>query len=239
MKEKSTFSVSYFLRQAKLYKNGEAPISVRITYNGLRTEFISNQNVKPEFWDQKSNKALGKSTYARKVNGFLDHIYMSLCDSIKDLEERGMEVTAENIKNNYLGFIEFKQVSLLSLYAEHNAKMEALVGKTYAFSTLQKHLTTIAHLKDFLEREYKSGDIIMDKVNTQLLMDFEFYLKSEKSISNNTTIKYMRNLGKVIRMGLNAGYLKRDPYAAIKYHYEEVERPFLDRKELQSIIEVP
>ena len=99
-------------------------------------------------------------------------------------------------KNNYLGLIEFKQVTLLSLYAEHNAKMEALVGKTYAFSTLQKHLTTLEHLKDFLEKEYKSGDIIMEKVNTQFLLDFEFYLKTEKSISNNTTIKYMKNLGK-------------------------------------------
>lgn len=238
MKEKSTFSVSYFLRQAKLYKNGEAPISVRITYNGQRTEFISNQNVKPEFWDQKSNKALGKSTYARKVNGFLDHIYLSLCDSIKDLDERGMEVTAENIKNNYLGFIEFKQVTLLSLYEEHNAKMEALVGKTYSFSTLQKHLTTVAHLKDFLKREHKSADISFDRVNTQFLLDFEFFLKSEKNISNNTTIKYMKNLGKVVRIGLNAGYLKKDPYTGVKYHHEEVERAFLDRRELQSLVDL-
>lgn len=184
MKEKVTFSVTYFLRQAKLYKNGEAPISVRITYNGQRTEFVSLQKVKPQYWDQKSNRAVGKTTYAKKVNSFLDHIYISLCDSIKDLEERGVEVTAENIKNNYLGLIDFKQVTLLSLYAEHNAKMEALVGKTYAFSTLQKHLTTLEHLKDFLEKEYKSGDIIMEKVNAQFLLDFEFYLKTEKSISN-------------------------------------------------------
>ncbi|NMB97539.1 MAG: hypothetical protein GYA02_13175, partial [Clostridiaceae bacterium] len=104
---------------------------VRITYNGVRSEFTSNHNVKPEYWDQKSNRAIGQTSYSKKVNGFLDHIYVGLCDSIKDLEERGVEVTAENIKNNYLGLIEFKQVTLLSLYAEHNAKMEALVGKTY------------------------------------------------------------------------------------------------------------
>lgn len=235
--EKSTFSVSYFLRKNKKYRNGSAPLLVRITYNGVRSEFTSNHNVKPEYWDQKSNRAFGQTSYSKKVNGFLDHIYVGLCDSIKDLEERGVEVTAENIKNNYLGLIEFKQVTLLSLYAEHNAKMEALVGKTYAFSTLQKHLTTLEHLKDFLEKEYKSGDIIMEKVNTQFLLDFEFFLKTEKSISNNTTIKYMKNLGKVVRVGLNAGYLKRDPYATIKYHHEEIEKVFLDRSELQSILD--
>ncbi|MDX9774876.1 MAG: Arm DNA-binding domain-containing protein, partial [Petrimonas sp.] len=68
--EKATFSVSYFLRLNKLYRNGEAPLLVRITYNGQRTEFTSNHRVKPEFWDQKSNKALGKTAYAKKVNGF-------------------------------------------------------------------------------------------------------------------------------------------------------------------------
>jgi hypothetical protein len=235
--EKSTFSVSYFLRKNKKYRNGSAPLLVRITYNGVRSEFTSNHNVKPEYWDQKSNRAIGQTNYSSKINKLLDHIYMSLCVSIKELEERGIEVTAENIKNNYLGLIEFKQATLLSLYTEHNTKMEALVGKTYAFSTLQKHLTTLEHLKDFLKREYKSGDIAMEKVNTQFLLDFEFFLKTEKCISNNTTIKYLKNLGKVVRVGINAGYISRDPFATIKFHHEEVETVFLDRSELQSILD--
>jgi|GEM_PF-2564682 len=33
--EKSTFSVSYFLRKNKKYRNGSAPLLVRITYNGV------------------------------------------------------------------------------------------------------------------------------------------------------------------------------------------------------------
>ena len=235
--EKSTFSVSYFLRQKKLSRNGEAPLLVRITYNGVRTEFVSNHKVKPEYWNQKTNRALGQTFYSKKVNAFLDHIYVSLCDSIKDLEERGIEVTAENIKNNYLGLIEYKQVTLLSLYSEHNQKMEALIGKGYSFSTLQKHLTTVEHLKDFLKKNYNSDDILVEKINNQFLLDFEFYLRSDKCISNNTTIKYLKNLGKVIRSALNAGYIKKSPFTGIKYHIDEVERTFLDRSELQVLID--
>src|SRR5690606_22789613 len=107
----------------------------------------------------------------------------------------------------------------------------------YAYSTLQKHLTTVMHLKDYLKKEYKSNDVLIEKINTQFLIDFEFFLKSEKSISNNTTIKYMKNVGKVIRMALSAGYMKKDPHTGIKYHHEEVERAFLDRNELQSIVD--
>ena len=62
--EKSTFSVSYFLRKNKKYRNGSAPLLVRITYNGVRSEFTSNHNVKPEYWDQKSNRAIGQTNYS-------------------------------------------------------------------------------------------------------------------------------------------------------------------------------
>lgn len=237
MVKKSTFNVAFILRKDKTLTSGDVPLVVRITLNGERAEFNAKVTINPEKWDSKKDIVSGSSIYAKKINSYIGTLKLSLYDAMKDLEERGMEVTAENIKNNYLGFIEFKQVTLLSLYEEHNTKMEALVGKTYSFSTLQKHLTTVAHLKDFLKREFKSEDIIFDKVNTQLLIDFEFFLKSEKNISNNTTIKYMKNLGKVVRMGLHAGYLKRDPYAAIKFHHEEVEKAFLGRSELQSLID--
>ena len=88
---------------------------IRITLNGNRVEFVGKHNVKPEIWNQKTNRAVGKSEYAKSINKYLDHVYIQLCDSMRDLEERGIEVTAENIKNNYLGFMEHKQKPYLSL----------------------------------------------------------------------------------------------------------------------------
>lgn len=238
MVKKSTFNVAFILRKDKILASGDVPLVVRITLNGERAEFNAKVTIHPDKWDNKKGLVPGNSIYSKRINSYIATLKLSLYDAMKDLEERGMEVTAENIKNNYLGFIEFKQVTLLSLYEEHNAKMEALVGKTYSFSTLQKHLTTVAHLKDYLQKKFIVDDILFDKVNTQFLLDFEFFLKSEKNISNNTTIKYMKNLGKVVRIGLNAGYLKKDPYTGVKYHHEEVERAFLDRRELQSLVDL-
>lgn len=233
--KKSTFNVNFLLRKNKPFSNGEVPILVRITLNGNRAEFIAKHNAKPETWNQSKCRAEGHSLHSRSLNSYLDRVYINLSNSMMDLEERGIEVTAENIKKNYLGLMEHNQKTLLLLYEEHNSKMNALIGKGYAFSTLQKHFSTIGHLKSFLKDKYKTDDINIERVDNVFLTDFEFYLKSEKNISNNTTVKYMRNLGKVIRAALSAGYIKKDPFGNIKYHIEDVDRAFLDSDELSVV----
>ena len=233
---KTTFKVTFILRTHKLLSNGEAQLATRITLNGERVEFNGRHSVKPELWNQKSNCAIGGSSAAKCLNKHLDHIRIKLYDSMRDLEERGIEVTAENIKNNYLGLMEHKQVTVLSLYQEHNDKMKSLIGKGYAYSTLEKHYSTIGHLKEFIPYKYKSNDLLMERVDNVFLTEFEFYLKSEKSISNNTTVKYLKNFGKVVRIALNAGYLKKNPYATIRLRTEEIDRPFLDDTELRTLI---
>jgi len=233
---KTTFKVSFQLRKDRPLRNSELPIAIRITLNGDRTEFTSKHNARPELWDMKCNRAIGNTTYAKSLNKYLDHVYIKLCDSMRDLEERGIEITAENIKNNYLGLMKHKQVTVLSLYQEHNDKMKSLIGKGYAYSTLEKHYSTIGHLKEFIPYKYKANDLPVERVDNVFLTEFEFYLKSEKNISNNTTVKYLKNFGKVVRIALNAGYLKRNPYATIRLRTEEIDRPFLDDTELRKLI---
>lgn len=235
--KKSTFNILFLLRKNKPFNNGEVPIIVRITLNGNRAEFIAKHNAKPELWNKVKGRASGSTLYAKSLNSYLDRVYINLTDSMRDLEERGIEVTADNIKKNYLGLMEHNNVTLLGLYELHNDKMKALIGKTYSFSTLQKHYSTIGHLKSFLNERMGVNDINIEQVNHQFLTEFEFYLVSEMDISNNTTIKYMRNLGKVIRNAMSLGYLKKNPFANIRYSFEEVERAFLDDNELKALID--
>jgi len=234
---KTTFKVTYFLRKDKPLRTGELPINIRITLNTERATFNSKYSVKPEIWNQKTNRAIGKTTYATSINKYLDNVYIKLCDSLRDLEERGIEVTAENIKNNYLGFMEHTQITILGVYQEHNNKMKALIGKGYALSSLEKHYSTIGHLKEFLKWKYKADDLSIERVDYNFISEFQFYLKSERNISNNTSIKYLRNLGKIVRIAINANYLKQNPFVTIKLSYDEIERPFLDITELQRIIQ--
>lgn len=232
---KTTFKVTYFIRKNKPLSNGEVPIVIRITLNGDRIEFNGKHSVHPDIWDQKTNRAVGKSAFAKSVNTYLDHVYIQLCDSMRDLENRGIKVTAKNVRDNYLGLMEEKVITLFSLYNEHNEKMTKLLNKAYALSTLEKHFTTVSHLKAFLKKNYKANDIEIEKVDNIFLSDFQFFLRSDQNIGNNTANKYMKNIGKILRIAFNAGHINRNPLNSIKLHNEEVDRPFLDKDELQRL----
>lgn len=233
--KKTTFKVTFLLRKNKPFSNGEVPVFIRITLNGERVEFVGKHSVNPELWNQRTNRAMGNSVAAKSLNTYLDHVYIKLCDSMRDLEERGVEVTATNIKDNYLGIISYKQVTLFSAYDEHNVKMKALIGKGYTNATLERHYTTRNHLLDFVRMKYKKDDIPLERVDNTFITDFEFFLRSEKNIGNNTTVKYLRNLGKVLRIAFEAGHIKKNPLSTVRLRIEDIDRPFLDETELQTL----
>lgn len=66
MKQK-TFNILFFLKKARLLKNGEAPICMRITVNRPPCEILIGHSAPVEQWDQAKGKVraelLMKSIY--------------------------------------------------------------------------------------------------------------------------------------------------------------------------------
>ena len=59
---------------------------------------------------------------------------------------------------------------------------------------------------------------------------------SVRNCNNNSTVKYIKNFGKIVREALNRDWIQVDPFRNIKYHLEEVDKPFLSQGELQKIM---
>jgi hypothetical protein len=47
-----SLGVLFFLRKNQLLKNGEAPVSMRITVNGQREEVRTKKSINPALWNQ-------------------------------------------------------------------------------------------------------------------------------------------------------------------------------------------
>ena len=70
---RSTFKVLFYLkRQAE--QNGKAPIMGRITINGTISQFSCKMSVPPKLWGTKTNKVIGKSVVAQRINEKLEDI---------------------------------------------------------------------------------------------------------------------------------------------------------------------
>ena len=113
----NTFSVLFwFLSNRISKKTGEAPIMARITVNGKRAEISTGKKVIPEKWNVSAGRVRGTGEQARIINRHLDKMRVKL-DKIHDrLQEEDQFISAQSIKNIYLGKTN-KQHSLLELQA--------------------------------------------------------------------------------------------------------------------------
>ncbi len=79
-------------------------------------------------------------------------------------------------------------------------------------------------------------DMPLRSINPQFIRDFEHYLKTVRNCGHNTTVKYIRNFRKIIRLALANDWIKRDPFRNITYRLKEVYRAYLSDPELSMLI---
>jgi site-specific recombinase XerD len=229
------FSTLFYIKRGKKkLSNGECPIYVRLTLDKHRAEFAANVSVEETFWSTATEKAAGKSRKAWKVNNRLDGIRNQIAEIERKYELRGIALSVDQIKNEILGINKACQ-GLVEAHTDHNKKLEALVGMKYAPKTLARYNTSLNHLKSFLKEEYKVNDIDLRNINHKFLMDYEFWL-NKNNCQHNTTIKYLVNLKKIIRIALNNGWMVDDPYKNTKLSFKDVDKPYLTSDELTKIL---
>ena len=122
---KSTFKVLFYLKKGSEKRNGEVSIMTRVTVDGKVCQFSTKQSILPENWNVKAGKATGKS--AGQINKLLDDIKPSLNQIYHEQQRRDNYVTAEKVKNEFLGHSE-NHATLLNLFGKYNNEVKQLIG---------------------------------------------------------------------------------------------------------------
>ena len=118
---------------------------------------------------------------------------------------------------------------------EHNEQCQALVGKDFALITVRRYESCTRYLAELIKLKYDKEDLPITEVSGELVRAFEFYLKTEKNYQQNTVIRYMKCLKKIINLALANEWIDKNPFAGIKFHEKEVVREFLTMEELMTI----
>ena len=125
---RSTFSILFYIKKSAHKDNGKAPMMARITLNGDIVQFSLKCEVEPDEWNPRAQRTNGKSANAVKLNGFLDNVRAKIINHYREISDREVTVTAEKVKNAFLGF-KSNQLSLLQLFDKHIKDLELKVGK--------------------------------------------------------------------------------------------------------------
>ncbi len=231
---KHKMSILFYVRSSKSSKSGLVPIYQRITINGVRIELSTSKFVEKSKWNPLAGKMKGTSEEARIINSYLDILKLKVYETEKWMVNNNQEINAQTFKNKLLG-IEERQRKLIVIFEDHNRKMNELVGKEFSINTYKKYETTISHTKEFLKHQYRVDDISVKQVNIAFINDFDFFLRNVKNCNNNSTIKYIRNFGKVIKQCYVNGWIDKDPLLKYNGKVREVEREFLSQEEVITI----
>lgn len=227
-------SVLFFVKRTKTNVDGLLPIFIRVTINGARIEFSTKRFTTSEKWSVEGNRMKGTSAESKATNSYLDTLKAKVYDYQQQLIREDEIVNAENMRNKILG-VEKRSHMLIGTFQQHNEEIKALVGREFATATYTRYETSLKHTIAFLNWKYKVSDIDIRKIDHEFVTSYEFYLKSVHKCNQNTTAKYIKNFGKIVRICLANGWIERDPFINYKCKIVEVDRAFLSQDEIETM----
>jgi len=233
---KSTFRILFYVRRNYVNKKGETGIMIRITLDGEISQFSSKLNVNPDNWDTKSGKVIGKTMDAKNLNATLESIKASIIRHYREIEWQDTHITAEKIRNAFLG-VTVKTQMLLVIFKNHNDDLSKRIDKDITASGVEKYKRTRTRLADFMMHQYRIKDIALKEINYNFISYFETYLRSVCNCEINTTAKYIQQFKHIVALAKNNGWIHSDPFTNFKIRFKKVDRGYLTQDELTSIMQ--
>ena len=235
MKTKNTFGISFFIKKYK-QKGEQAPVYVRITVDGKSLDMSVKRKVHLRNWDEGKGGTKGSKEVVKALAVYLDQVRLRLYECQQELEKERKLITAEAIKQRYLGQDE-KRKTLKELIEYHNVEMK----HELAPGTQKNYFTTQKFVHEFLREKLKTTDVFLDELNYKFIKDFERFLKSRKPkdhhkpCGQNGAMKHIERLRKMINLALKEEWINQDPFLKFKAKFEKSERGYLTLEELKLI----
>lgn len=232
--KQNTFSIIFLIRKTRLTKRGEAPIQMRITANGRFIELNTQRKIEPANWNQKKERATGKTPAHQEINRYLEWLRTRAYEIQKELFDQNGYAEPVFIKE-YLQGKHNTCKMFFEVFEEHNEQMSLLIGKEYNEITLRRYRLCLRYFKEMLSKDTKVEDIPIKNVTGELVRKFEAFLKIERQCAQNTVIRYMKCMKKITNLALANGWITTNPFASVKFKEKKVIRDFLTINELNML----
>ncbi|GIL24484.1 MAG: transposase [Bacteroidota bacterium] len=207
---------------------------MRITVGCARTEISTQRKWDPSRWNIAAGRATGTKEDARTLNAYLDTLQARVYEAQRQLIADQQPITVKNLRLRFEGKRAASKM-FIEVFRNHNEKIKQLVDTEFSPGTIERYETALSHTVSFLRWKFKKDDIDIQELNYEFVSELEFWLKSIRKCSHNTSIKYISNIKKIVNLCLKNGWLQRDPFLGYKMSKREVVREVLSQDEINRI----
>lgn len=229
------YRVLFFIKKNEPEKNGHSTTMIRIIFNKERVQFSSGLEVNPTIWDQKAEKVIGKKQLANQINNRLDIIRTKLFTSYLDASNKGKELSAQYIKNTFLGIDNSSELMLVYQFEKQLKFFKTKTGFKLDQKTLNRYELTLNRVVEFMKSELGINDIHIQKIDLYFIERFYFFIREQYSCMNNTAIKYVQRLAFIVNYACKIGLLDKNPFLLFNYQLDKTSPIYLNEDELNKI----
>ncbi|MFN8296351.1 MAG: site-specific integrase [Chitinophagales bacterium] len=231
----NTFAISFVLKRNKAKDADNIPIYIRLIINKHRLEISTKMYINAIYWDSK--KHLSKKSYSshKELNEHLLVLKNKLYSCYTELIQTNKPITAQRIKNLYLGNSNVNIDTIVQVSTLHIQEMEKFLGKNTFYGNYKNYKTTHKYILEFMPLVYKKKDLPLDEINYSFIKQFEYFLQTEKNCKQNGTMKQMQRLKKVLNWAIKNEYLTENPFKNYTISFKRYDRGYLTLEEISNI----
>ncbi len=229
------YSLLFVLQKSRINKKGKCPIRGRITLDGRRKEFSTGLFVNPDYWNRKQQLCLEGDIGAENINTQLSLIKQKLDKAFLMLELSEVNFTIQELFSSYKGSKNKNEIGVLEYFSSYLERRRELIGIDILQATWNKFFYVKKDLMQFIRTNYKKSDIMISKLDTKFINDFEFYLKTRKNKKQITVNKNLQRFKSVVKSAVSENVLEVYPYSFHRLRKVKTQVLYLSRGELLKI----
>ena len=234
MTKSNTFALSFRLRKKSSHP-GYSSIQARVSVGDDRVGFSLNRSIKTDLWDGINRKAKGSSAESKQLNLYLQEVQMNVFNAYDQLRREKKIITAQAVKARFFNE-DISELTLLTAFEYHNTE----VSNTLAPGTARHYKTCSNHVKRFLNKVIKAEDIFLSELSFSFITRFELFLRQykpinhQKPLGNNTIMKHIQRVRKVVTLAVKLEWIEKDPFAKYQCKFTPSTRKYLSDQELAA-----
>lgn len=211
-------------------------IYVRVYVDGIPKETSTHRKWDVERWCGKTDRATGTKEDARCLNNFLDSLRARVTNYRNELTKNQDTVTSKKIIDMINGKEQGRKM-VLEEFQLHNDEMLKLVPDEFAEGTHERYVTARSHVAEFIRFKYDRDDLEFRELDYEFILDYEFYLKTERKNSRNTALKYISNFKKIVLRAIRKKIILEDPFSDFDSKKVKIRKKPLTGAELRKLEE--
>lgn len=235
MQKIETMNLKFIIRKNRI-ANGLVPIQMQITIDGERIFFSTSQKIEIDNWEEKTGRAIGKSQKIKVLNELLDKMNVDAHRAFNEMKHLGEEISGETLRKKLLGEEKYSRKKIYEVAQIYNSHSSKLIGIDLTEDTWERYKTYAQKITEFIKHKFNVDDLYMHQLKYNFILEYDFYLKTEIQLHQNTIVKYIQYLNRVMDFAVNNEWADKNIFQNYKVSIKESKREYLTQAELDRIL---